>query len=178
VTPGLRADDATRRWLDRGRLAGAWPGKGDYRPDAFTARVALQYLASARPRFLFVGLGDADEYAHHDDYGRYLEAVHQADAFVGDLVQALDRMGARGRHTTVLITADHGRAFDFRDHGPQYPESGRVFLVAIGDDVRRHGGDGAARRHTLSDVAPTVRALLGVGGGIGEPIAEIVAASR
>lgn len=174
----LRADDATSRWLDRGRVAGAWPGKGDYRPDAFTAQVALHYLESARPRFLFVGLGDADEYAHHDDYARYLESVHEADAFLGDLVRVLGRMGARGRHTTILVTADHGRAVDFKDHGPQYPESGRVFLVAIGDDVRLPGAGGAARRHTLSDVAPTVRALLGVGGGDGEPIAEIASARR
>ncbi len=174
----LRSDDATSRWLDLGRAAGPWPGRGDYRPDAFTAQVALHYLESSRPRFLFVGLGDADEHAHHDDYASYLEAVHQADAFVGALAELLGRMGARGRHTTVLITADHGRAFDFKDHGPQYPESGRVFLVAIGQDVRHPHAAGAARRHTLSDVAPTVRALLGVGGGTGEAIPEIAASPR
>jgi hypothetical protein len=180
ATPSVsrQADDATSRWLDRGRAAGAWPGKGDYRPDAFTAKIALHYLESARPRFLFVGLGDCDEHAHHDDYPRYLESLHQADAFLGDLVGALGRMGARGRHTTVLVTADHGRAFDFKDHGPQFPESGRVFLVAIGDDVRQRGAGGAAGRHTLSDVAPTVRALLGVGGATGTPIAEIAAGPR
>jgi hypothetical protein len=33
----------------------------------------------------------------------------------------------------------------------------------------------AAHRHTLSEIAPTVRALLGVGGGEGEPLAEVVA---
>jgi hypothetical protein len=174
----LRADDATSRWLDRGRAAGPWPGKGDYRPDAFTAPIALHYLESARPRFLFVGLGDADEHAHHDDYAGYLEAVHQADVFLGDLAATLDRMGARGRHTTIVVTADHGRAADFKDHGPQFPESGRVFLVAIGDDVRSRGAEGAARCHTLSDVAPTVRALLGVGGGTGDPISEIASGAR
>jgi bisphosphoglycerate-independent phosphoglycerate mutase (AlkP superfamily) len=81
-------------------------------------------------------------------------------------------MGARGRHTTVLVTADHGRAYDFKDHGGRYPESGRVWLVAAGDDVRGHGLVAASRRHTLSDLAPTVRTLLGIGGE-GTPIAEI-----
>jgi hypothetical protein len=83
-------------------------------------------------------------------------------------------MGARGQHTTVLVTTDHGRARDFRDHGRLYPESGRVWLVAGGDDIR--GGDPAAapRRYTLSDKAPTVRALLGIRAGDGEPIREIV----
>ena len=169
----LRADPATAAQLDRGARAKAFPGDGDYRPDAITARVALRVLAAERPRFLFVGLGDADEYGHRNDYHGYLEAVHASDAFLGDLFATLDQMGARGRHTTVLVTADHGRAYDFKDHGGRYPESGRVWLVAAGGDVQGHGVVAASRRHTLSDVAPTVRALLGIGGG-GEAIPEVV----
>jgi hypothetical protein len=169
----LRADPATAALLERGALARAFPGEGDYRPDAITAKVALRVLASRRPRFLFVGLGDADEYGHRNDYEGYLEAIHASDAFLGDLFAALDQMGARGRHTTVLLTSDHGRAYDFMNHGPRYPESGRVWLVAAGGDVRGHGLIGGAERHTLSDVAPTVRALLGIG-GVGRPIPEVV----
>jgi hypothetical protein len=168
----LRADEGTAAQLDRGGRVKPFPGEGDYRPDAITARVALRVLATEHPRLLFVGLGDADEYGHRNDYHGYLEAVHASDAFLGDLFATLDEMGARGRHTTVLVTADHGRAYDFKDHGGRYPESGRVWLVAGGGDVRGHGLVAASRRHTLSDVAPTVRALLGIGGE-GEPIPEV-----
>ena len=168
----LRADEEMAAQLDRGARAKAFPGDGDYRPDAITARVALRVLATEHPRFLFVGLGDADEYGHRNDYHGYLEAVRASDAFLGDLFATLDQMGARGRHTTVLVTADHGRAYDFKDHGGRYPESGRVWLVAAGGDVQGHGLVAASRRHTLSDVAPTVRALLGIGGE-GQPIAEV-----
>ncbi len=181
----LRADDATARLLDQGARASAWPGEGDYRPDAFTGRIALRRLAISRPRFLFVGLGDADEYAHHNDYRGYLEAVRASDAFLGDLVAMLRSMGARGQHTTVLVTADHGRAKNFTDHGPQFPESGRVWLVAAGADVLDRGFVDASRRHTLSDLAPTVRALLGIAPSSdeaslvsGEPIPEIVGRAR
>jgi hypothetical protein len=170
----LRADEETAAQLERGSRARAFPGEGDYRPDAITARVALRVLATERPRFLFVGLGDADEYGHRNDYRGYLEAVHAADAFLGDLFATLDEMGARGRHTTVLVTADHGRAYSFKDHGARYPESGRVWLVAAAGDVHGHGLVAASRRHTLSDVAPTVRGLLGIGGE-GTVIPEIVA---
>jgi hypothetical protein len=172
----LLADAAAATWLDRGAHARPWPGEGDYRPDAFTAQIALRALATLRPRFLFVGLGDADEYAHRADYRGYLQAVHASDAFVGDLFATLDSMGARGRHTTVLVTADHGRAYDFRDHGGRYPESGRVWLVAAGGDLRTHGLLAAARRHTLSDLAPTVRALLGMPAE-GQPIHELLGAT-
>jgi hypothetical protein len=170
----LQADPALARLLEHGAAAPAWPGEGQYRPDGFTAKIALRYLETNRPRFLFVGLGDADEYGHRDDYAAYLEAVHQADTFVGDLVEVLGRMGARGRHTTVIVTADHGRAYDFKDHGPQFPESGRVWLTAFGADLKAQGLAVAAHRYTLSDVAPTVRSLLGMTEGSGEPIAEIV----
>jgi hypothetical protein len=183
----LRADAKTASLLDEGAGAAPFPGEGDYRPDRYTARVALRHLETARPRFLFVGLGDADEYGHRNDYRRYLEALHASDAFLGDLAATLARMGARGRHTTVLVTTDHGRAYDFRDHGPTHPESGRVWLLAEGDDVRGRaasagaGAESGSReqvRYTLSNVAPTVRALLGIAGGDGEavggqPIAEI-----
>ncbi len=157
----LRADASTASMLDEAAHAPSFPGWGDYRPDAFTGRLALRRLAVSRPRFLFVGLGDADEYAHRNDYAGYLKAVHASDTFLGDLTTLLRSMGARGRHTTVLVTADHGRARNFVDHGPQFPESGRVWLVAAGADVADRGLV-AASRHTLSDVAPTIRALLGM----------------
>ena len=171
----LRADDVIASLLDAGSHASPFPGEGDYRPDALTERIALRYLATARPRFIFIGLGDCDEYGHRNDYRAYLDALHDADAFLGELSVTLDAMGARGRHTTVLVTTDHGRARDFRDHGQWHPESGRVWLVASGGDVQGRGLVGSPRRHTLSDVAPTVRALLGITGGEGgEPIAELV----
>jgi hypothetical protein len=172
----LREDDGAASWIDRGSRARAFPGEGDYRPDAFTAHIALRALETLRPRFLFVGLGDADEHAHRNDYRGYLEAIHASDAFLGDLFTALDRMGARGRHTTVVVTADHGRAYGFKDHGGRYPESGRVWLVAAGADLRAHGLVNAARRHTLSQIAPTLRALLGLPVD-GQPMAEVLDAT-
>jgi Metalloenzyme superfamily len=170
----LRADEVIASLLDGGAHASAFPGDGDYRPDSATERVALRYLATVRPRFLFVGLGDADEYAHRNDYGGYLTALHESDEFLGELQVTLDAMAERGRHTTVLVTTDHGRAYNFRDHGMWHPESGRVWLVAGGPDVRGHGFVSATRRYTLSDLAPTVRALLGMTGGEGDPIVEVV----
>ena len=172
----LRGDPATARLLDQGARASAFPGDGEYRPDSFTKPIALRVLASARPRFLFVGLGDADEYAHRNDYRGYLGALRSSDEFLGALTETLHSMGSRGRHTTVLVTTDHGRAYNFMDHGPASPESGRVWLVAAGPDVRGRGLVAAGRHHTLSDVAPTVRALLGIGEGDAPPIPEIVSA--
>ena len=69
-------------------------------------------------------------------------------------------MGARGQHTTVIVTADHGRGRDYRVHGRNFPESARVWLVAAGAGVAARGLAHAERPHRLADIAPTVRTLL------------------
>ncbi|HEX3769883.1 MAG TPA: alkaline phosphatase family protein [Polyangiaceae bacterium] len=155
--PGLREA------MDRGAQAGPWPGHDTFRPDRYTADIALRYLAVHAPDFLFVGLGEPDEFAHTGDYLGYLGALRAADTFFGQLFATLEGMGDRGRRTLVVVTADHGRgARDYRDHGRALPDSGRVWLMAIGGPVRARGFvDAIAPRH-LADVAPTLRDLAGL----------------
>ena len=158
----LRDDQATSALLDEGRAAPPFPGKGDFRPDRFTAALALRYLEVKRPRLMFLGLGEPDEFAHHGDYGGYLAALQAADRTLGELFEVLDRMGSRGRQTTVFVTADHGRARDYRFHGGSFPESSRVWLVAAGAGVAARGFIRSERPHHLADLAPTIRVLLGL----------------
>lgn len=165
-TGRLRSLGVPEAWLTRGRRANAWPGEGDYRPDAFTEELALRVLERDTPAFLFVGLGDTDEHAHHGDVEAYAKALAGADAFLAKLESKLEQMGERGRRTAVLVTCDHGRNEGFRDHGGQSPESGRVWLVAKGAGVGARG-EVHTRGRTLSDVRPTVRKLLGVTEGAG-----------
>jgi hypothetical protein len=159
--PLLREDDEMSDLLDHGASALPWPGDGDFRPDRFTAPLATRYLELARPRLLFLSLGEPDEYAHHGDYASYLESLRFADDAIAGIVDVIDRMGERGRRTAVYVTADHGRALDFRDHGARWPESSRSWLVAIGDVKGRGTIEGREERH-LADIAPTVRAWLGM----------------
>jgi hypothetical protein len=176
----LRDDDATRQLLERGANADPYPGYGEFRPDRFTGALAVRYLEAKRPTLMFLGLGEPDEYCHRGDYSGYLASLRASDAILGDLVDALGRMGARGRHTTVLVTADHGRGRDYRHHGREFPESARVWLVAIGGGVEARGFARSERPHFLADVAPTVRALLDLpadtAAASGAPIEELFAA--
>jgi hypothetical protein len=169
----LEADAYASSLIEHAADDGPAPGEGDYRPDVVTAALALRVLRDVRPRFLFVGLGDADEHAHRGSYRGYLEALHASDTFLGAVVDTLHGMGARGEHTTLIVTTDHGRGYDFKDHGIEFPESARVWLVAAGKDVRGRGLLAARRPYTLSNVAPTVRVLLGMEAGENEPIREV-----
>jgi hypothetical protein len=175
----LHDDELSRRWLEQGEQADPFPGYGEFRPDRFTAGLALRYLEAKHPRLLFIGLGESDEYCHRGDYAGYVASLRAADDRLGELLAALDRMGPRGRQTTVLVTADHGRGDDYRVHGGDYPESGRVWLVAAGRAIQARGPTRSARSHRLADVAPTVRALLDLepddGPAAGVPMAELFA---
>jgi hypothetical protein len=156
----------------------SFPGDGGFRPDRLTARAALQHLEQAQPDFLFLGLGEPDEYAHRGDYAGYVTSVQAADRTIGDLEAALARMGERGRRTHVFVTTDHGRAKTFREHGGAYPESAAVWLVAWGPSFGARGSLVSAERRHLSDLTPTARVVLGLpaaprGTGSGAVLAEL-----
>jgi hypothetical protein len=151
-----------------------YPGHDDYRPDATTALIALDYFVRHAPPFMHVGVGDTDELGHRNDYAGYLDALKAADALVGSIADAIDGMGAAGEKTTVIVTPDHGRNSDFTNHGTLNPESGRTFIVAFGARVPRRGVACLESDVTLADIAPTIRVLMGlprdVAAGAGHPI--------
>ena len=144
--------------------AGPSPSKGDFRADTFTAQLALDFLASERPRFLFVSLGEADTYGHAGNYPAYLNALTRADRIIGDFTSVVQRLNLAGHRSTLVVTTDHGRDDQARDHGAHAPESARVWLVAGGYAVRRRGAVPSPAQRSLSDIAPSVRRLLGLGG--------------
>jgi hypothetical protein len=175
----LRGDAVTRSLLESGEKADPSPGSGEFRPDALTASIALGYLAREKPRFLFLGLGEPDEYAHAGDYGGYLGSLRAADAVIGRIDELLETTGAWRRDAIVFVTTDHGRGNDFRNHGASVPESGQVWLVALGTRVGKPVFPPSWQTHHLADIAPTIRVLAGLPAAAegGTPIASLVASS-
>lgn len=179
--PGSRpiVDGQLEAFVSAGEDAEPYPGSGRYRPDDYTTAIALEYLRTSAPPVLHVGLGDADEWGHRNDYPAYLDAIGRADAFIGKLADTLDTMGDIGARTTVIITTDHGRNRDFQHHGAFSATSARTFVIAFGARVASRGIACPERDVTLADVAPTIRALVGLRADTtaeaGRPIAEIVA---
>ncbi|HEY2745151.1 MAG TPA: hypothetical protein VGL86_11030, partial [Polyangia bacterium] len=169
----LAVSAAARADLDAALGARAWPGHGDYRPDALTAALALDVVAAARPRTMWIALGDSDEYAHRGDRDGYRRALVAADALLAHLVE---RVGLDD--TVFVVTADHGRAANFRDHGDA-PESSAVWMVAAGAHIPRLGFLRSHELHRLADIAPTLRALFHLGADdsarAGHAIAELAA---
>lgn len=152
-------DPEVARLLADGAEASPDPGYDDFRPDAHTGKIALAYLASGKPGFLFVGLGETDEYGHRNDYRSYLRALKDADRTIGVIADAVLSLDEGGHPATLLVTTDHGRSTEFSSHGREYPESSRVFLVAAGSGILARGFV-PARAHRLADLGQTIRALV------------------
>jgi hypothetical protein len=154
------------------------PDTGAFRSDRTTADRAIAYLVERRPSFMFIGLGEPDEYAHRNDYPGYLGSLRLADTVLGELRERVAQMGERGRRTSVFVTCDHGRSDNFQDHGAPWPESSRTWLVASGGAVPARGFLGCTQTRRLADIAPTVRRLLGLPAdpspGAGTPIDELL----
>ena len=166
----------SRAVLAEGRASRAMKGADvDFRPDKWTAELAYTFLAEADPDFLFVSLGETDEWAHLNNYPKYLEALRAADRFVG---QMRTHLRGAGRETALFVTTDHGRAHGFRDHGQEHPESSRSFLFVEGSHFRASGPIQVGRETYLKDIAPTVRAIAGLpqryGAGQGRSLVEFL----
>ncbi|HKO48804.1 MAG TPA: hypothetical protein VJV79_13825 [Polyangiaceae bacterium] len=74
----------------------------------------------------------------------------------------MERLAARGTRTALFVTADHGRADSFVEHGSKFPESARVWLIAAGSAVRANGFVAAPSPRRLAELAPTVRQIAGL----------------
>ncbi len=145
-----------------GAKANPAPGHQGYRPDSFTAPLAVAYLREKEPRFLFVGLGDTDEHGHEGDYRAYLEALRASDDMIGEMMGIASDWRARGERVIFIVTTDHGREAAFKEHGRDHPESARSWVVVSGDGIRQSELPSSSEPRALSDLAPTIERLAGI----------------
>jgi hypothetical protein len=168
----LRYDARASELLDAGAEDGPWPGHGDFRRDRATAAIALRYLERVHPRFLFLGLGETDEFGHRNDYPRYVDALVFADHVIGEVAGVLASFRRAGGRATLFVTTDHGRSRHFINHGAFAPESALTWLVAAGSGIRARGNYSPDRERHTASIAMTLRVLGGLdpGSGNAEPL--------
>jgi len=106
--------------------------------------------------FVALNFANPDMVGHTGVLDAAIKAVETVDADIGRIVEAARQAGA-----CVVVTADHGNAEEMVDeHGqPKTAHtSNQVPLIVFGASEVRALDDGGR----LSDVAPTVLALLGL----------------
>lgn len=101
------------------------------------ATLSAAYLASEKPRLLFVHMPDADAAGH--DHGwespEQLKALENVDRALGILKQALET-SLPGKTFALIITADHGGSGT--DHGSDSYDDQTIPWITWGSGVRRN----------------------------------------
>jgi phosphopentomutase len=137
-----------------------WP---DNTFDLVTMEYAREHLLRHKPRVLYIGLGETDEWGHGRRYDLYLDAAHKADRFLAELWQMLQKMPQYQGKTALLVTTDHGRGdtrVNWTDHGKDIPSAEFIWITVLGPDTPPLGLREDVET-TQSQVAATVAHLLG-----------------
>jgi phosphopentomutase len=142
---------------------------------------AIEYLKAKKPRLLFLGLGETDDWAHAGSYAEYLNAAHLGDEYLEELWELVQSMPEYKDKTTLIVLPDHGRGTgaQWTSHGEKIPESRETWMAFLGPDTPALG----ERKHgppvTESQIAATIAALLGEDfrtavAGAGAPIEDVL----
>ena len=154
AAPSVRRlfETTTRYWTDN-----VW--------DSFLQAALLDEVRQNRPRVLFIGYGETDEWAHSGRYDLLLESAHNADRFIAELWNTMEEIPQYRGKTTFLITADHGRGQgldDWKEHGNDTPGSSEIWIAVLGPDTPGLGERKQTAAVTQAQIAATVAALLGL----------------
>lgn len=137
-----------------------WPDE-PFDPIAF--HTAVEYLKANKPRVLFLGMGETDDWAHNGSYAEYLNAAHLGDSYLRQLWELVQSLPEYRGKTTLIVLPDHGRGngAKWTTHGEKIPESKETWMAFLGPDTAALGERRQAGAVTESQVAATVAALLG-----------------
>jgi hypothetical protein len=124
----------------------------------------LDYVKSAKPRVLFVGYGETDNWAHQGRYDLVLDSAHRMDGFVKELWDTMQAMPQYRGTTTFIITCDHGRGSgltEWKEHGVEEKGSENIWIAVIGPDTPPLGERRKTGPVTQSQIAATIAAFVG-----------------
>jgi hypothetical protein len=131
--------------------------------DPIPFHTAVEYIKARRPRLVFIGLGETDDWAHAGSYPAYLNAAHLADDYLRQLWELTQSLPEYRGTTTLIVLPDHGRGegAEWTTHGEKAPASRQTWMAFLGPDTPALGERRRGPVVTESEVAATLAALLG-----------------
>jgi hypothetical protein len=142
------------------RLPRYWP---DNTFDVITMEAAREHLVRHKPRVLYIGLGETDEWCHARRYDLYLGSGYNSDQYLAELWKTVQQMPEYKDKTSLVLTTDHGRGstrVDWTDHSKKVPGAEFVWIAVMGPDTPKQGVREDVEA-TQSQIAATIARLLG-----------------
>ncbi len=133
--------------------------------DVFTHYLAMDYLKTRKPKVLYIGYGETDEWAHHGYYKDYLNAAKQVDQWIGDFWHYVQSDPLYKDNTFLFITTDHGRGdtvkTEWTDHGASIKGAGEIWFAVLGPGIKPLGEIKTPMQLYQKQFAQTMAGLLG-----------------
>jgi hypothetical protein len=152
------------------------------RPDHLTYFLAKEYIKQYKPRVLYIGFDETDDYAHGGRYDHYLQIAHMTDKWIGDLWNMLQSMPEYKNKTTLLITCDHGRGdkvkTEWTSHGKKIEGADEIWYAALGAGIASAGEVKKNEQLYQAQFAQTMAALLGLKFTAPQPVEKAIAANE
>jgi hypothetical protein len=138
--------------------------KGNTRFDELTYLSAREYIQQHHPRVALIGLGEADEFAHHGKYDKYLQSAANADRMIAELWYYVQTDPFYKDKTTFIITTDHGRGRrpdNWTDHLFLVKGSKEIWMAVLGPDILPLGEIKTEQVLYQKQIAATIAWVLG-----------------
>ncbi|MFA6058453.1 MAG: alkaline phosphatase family protein [Taibaiella sp.] len=138
--------------------------KGHTRYDELTYINARAYIKQEHPKVALISFGEADEFAHHGQYDKYLQSIANTDRMIAELWYYVQTEPFYKNNTTFIITTDHGRgrkANTWTDHLFLIKGSGEIWMAIVGPGISPLGEMKTDAILYQKQIAATIAALLG-----------------
>lgn len=152
------------------------------RHDFTTFHFTMEFLKTRTPRFLYLALGETDDWAHMDRYDRVLETLHRTDRYFESLWDFVQSSPEYRNRTAIIICTDHGRGdniYNWMSHNDKLPGAEFVWMAAFSPDISLRGEWDPSETVTQSQIAATLAAMGGLNflklnPEAGKPIKELL----
>lgn len=134
------------------------------RYDQLTYLTAKEYIQHYRPRVVYLGLGETDEFAHEGRYDLYLQQASQVDKMIAELWHWVQTTPGYKNKTTFIITTDHGRGSKpskWTSHGQFIAGSSQTWFAVMGPGIQPKGEIKSTQQQYLQQIAQTIAHLVG-----------------
>jgi hypothetical protein len=135
------------------------------RYDHYTWQFALDHLMRHKPKALWIGLDETDDWSHNKSYVRVIEYLRRFDGWLQALWTQLQSTPGFAGRTALMIVTDHGRGNgvdDWSSHGKDTEGAQYVWAVVAAPHWKTRGVWQAGHPPaSQSQVAATVAALVG-----------------
>jgi hypothetical protein len=184
IDPQMPSTPAMRMWSNvQFETRSPWE---TVRFDAVTLNLALEYIPLAKPRIVYLALGETDDWAHNRRYDRTIQSLAYFDEALERLWTLIQSTEPYRGKSTMMVTTDHGRGRtpkDWTSHGDSVSGADETWLAVFGPDVPKLGEMRNTPTYSLSNVAATMLTLVGLApekfnSRAAAPVAEVQTAAR